>query len=237
MKIKFQCSKCFSERIETIDFIQVGDKSLYHYECSKGHKNVYFQMNEKFELLMESAIYAIHDGYYREAISSMTSSLERLYEYFIKVLLKESNIDNDLFEESWGQVSSQSERQLGAFIFLYVQKYQSIPDNLTNNERKFRNDIIHKGKFPTYFETINYGQRILEITFNILNKLRESSQSTITKLTNEKHNEMMLKFEEMKQDPFTVLSPNVINLHYHISSFKKTDLIEYLELVKSKKQG
>ncbi|RZJ71692.1 hypothetical protein [Flavobacterium sp.] len=165
MKIKFQCSKCFRNYVETIDFVQVQDQELYRYTCSEGHENVYFQMNQKFELLMESAIYAIIDGYYREAVSSMTSSLERLQEYFIKVLFYEQNIPEQTFNESWKLVSAQSERQLGAFVFLYTQKYRSAPDNLNSKQREFRNDVIHKGKFPTFEETIKYGQIILDITF------------------------------------------------------------------------
>ncbi|WP_291103947.1 MULTISPECIES: hypothetical protein [unclassified Flavobacterium] len=234
MKIKFPCSKCFIERIETIDFIQVQDESLYFYTCSQGHKNVYFEKNEKFELLMESAVYAILDGYYREAVSSMSASLERLQEFAIKVLYKESEVSDELFKTTWKEVSQQSERQLGAFIFLYTQKYKSIPDNLNSNERSFRNDIIHKGKFPTYEETTKYGQRILDITFNILNMLRSTSEQTIRNFANEKQEEMFRKFEEIKENPFTVLLPNIINLHYHISSFEKSNLVEYLELVKVK---
>ncbi|RZJ71691.1 hypothetical protein [Flavobacterium sp.] len=53
-------------------------------------------------------------------------------------------------------------------------------------------------------------------------------------MTHEKHKLMMAKFEAMNEIPFTVLSPNIINLHYHISSFKKPALIEYIELVKIK---
>lgn len=232
MKIKFPCSKCFIQRIETIDFIQVQDESLYHYTCSKGHKNTYFEKNEKFELLMESAVYAILDGYYREAVSSMSASLERLQEFAIKVLCKENGVSDELFKTTWKEVSQQSERQIGAFIFLYTQKYKSIPDYLTNTERSFRNDIIHKGKFPTYEETLKYGQRIIDITHNILKMLRITSEQTILNFANEKQDEMFRKFEEINEDPFTVLSPNIINLHYDISSFEKTDLVEYLELIK-----
>lgn len=234
MKIKFPCSKCFVERLETIDYIQVQDESLYYYTCSKGHKNVYFEKNEKFELLMESAIYAILDGYYREAVSSMSASLERLQEFAIKVLCREDGVSDELFKTTWKEVSSQSERQLGAFIFLYTHKYKSIPDNLNNNERGFRNDIIHKGKFPTYEETMKYGQRIIDITYNILNMLRSSSEQTIRNFADEKQEEILRKFEEINESPFTVLSPNIINLHYHISSFEKTNLVEYLELIKEK---
>jgi hypothetical protein len=233
MKIKFTCLECFGENRKTIDFIQVQDESLYYYACSQGHKNVYFEKNEKFELLMQSAVYAILDGYYREAVSSMSASLERLQEFAIKVLCKESEVSDELFKLTWKVVNPQSERQLGAFVFLYTQKYKSIPDILDNNDRNFRNDIIHKGKFPTYDETIKYGQRILDITFNILSNLRSTSEQTIRNLEDQKQEEIFSKFEEIKEDPSTNLSPNILNLYDHISSFEKPNLVEYLKLAKA----
>ena len=72
MKIKFQCNKCFKEGVNTYDSVQVNAEVLYNYKCSKGHENSYFLKNEKFELLIESAISAISNGYYLEAISSFS---------------------------------------------------------------------------------------------------------------------------------------------------------------------
>lgn len=232
MKIKFQCNKCFIERVSTYDFVQVRDEDLYQYRCSKGHENLYFLKNEKFELLMESAIYAIQDGYYREAISSFSSSLERLQEYIIKVIFRKYNSSDKIFDSAWKKVSKQSERQLGAFIFLYVKEFKRLPDNLTDNERSFRNSIIHKGKFPTYEETLKYGQRILDITYNNLFEVRESLENIIRNISEEKQQLMLKKFEELGVDPFTHLSKNSINIHHYVTSFKKTNLAEYLELLK-----
>ncbi len=235
MKIKFQCNKCFLENINTYDFVQVRDEDLYQYKCSRGHVNLYFLKNEKFELLMESALYAIHDGYYREAVSSLTSSLERLQEFLIKVLFRKYNTSEKVFETAWKKVSQQSERQLGAFIFLYVKEYRELPDNLTDSERKFRNSVIHKGKFPTYEETLKYGQRILDITYSNLNKIRESLEHIIREMSEEKQQLMLNKFEELGVSPFTHLSKTSINIHHHVSSFKKTNLVEYLDLIKKMK--
>jgi len=234
MKIKFTCSKCFVNGIATNDFVQIGNDDLYFYTCSKGHENVYFLKNEKFELLMESAIYAILDGYYREAVSAMTSSLERLQEFALKIFFRKNGLHDKPFEAAWKEVSRQSERQLGAFIFLYTIEYKSLPDSLTSKEREFRNDIIHKGKFPNYEETINYGQRVLDITFNILNTLRKSDEQIIRNLAEDKKEEMLRKFDDLKEPPFTHLSPTSINLHHDISSFEKTNLLEYIELLRNK---
>ena len=232
MKIKFQCSKCFIEHFNTYDFVQVNDEDFYQYECLRGHTNLYFLKNEKFELLLESALYAIHDGYYREAISSLSSSLERLQEFLIKVLFRKYNTSEKTFSYAWKKVSQQSERQLGAFIFLYVMEFRDVPDDLTDKEREFRNNIIHKGKFPTYEETLKYGQRILDITYSNLSKVRESLEHIIREMTEEKQQFILNKFEELQVEPFTHLSKTSVNINSHISSFKKINLVEYLELIK-----
>jgi hypothetical protein len=220
------------ERIDTYDFVQVRDEDLYKYECSRNHTNLYFLKNEKFELLLESAFHAINDGYYREAISSLSASLERLQEYLIKVLFRKHNRSEEVFNSAWKKVSQQSERQLGAFIFLYVKEFTSLPDNLSDNERKFRNDVIHKGKFPTYEETLKYGQRILNVIYENLNQVIGKLEYVIREMSEEKQQVMMRKFEELGVDPFTHLSKTSINIHHDISSFKKTNLSEYLELIK-----
>src|SRR4030095_14773427 len=100
--------------------LQINDDNVYEFTCSKGHKNALIHQEEKFELLFESAVYAITDGYFREAVSSMASSIERLYEFAIKVIAVKNGIDLPLLRNSWKQINNQSERQIGAFIFLYL---------------------------------------------------------------------------------------------------------------------
>ncbi|MEG9327038.1 hypothetical protein V6B16_03750 [Salinimicrobium catena] len=235
MKIKFTCRECFLEGVATYDSVQVINDDLHSYTCSKGHKNVYFLKNEKFELLMESAVYAIIDGYYREAVSSMTSSYERLQEFALKILFRKNGLYDEIFNKAWKEVSQQSERQLGAFIFLYTLEYKKTPDSLTNNERRFRNDVIHKGEFPSYANTIEYCKRITDLTYSVLETIRSSDEQIIYNLSEEKQQSMLKRFEEMKIRPFTHLERTFINLHHHISSFEKKDLEIYIEEIMKKK--
>src|SRR5690606_34252006 len=107
--------------------------------------------------------YAIVDGYYREAVSSFTSSLERVYEFFIKVICSSRGIDWNIIQKTWSLVSSQSERQLGAFIFIYLQEMGEKPALLHPDHIKFRNQVIHKGQIPTKQEALEYGQAILDL--------------------------------------------------------------------------
>lgn len=55
------------------------------FECQKGHKNFVILQEERFETLFQIGANAIIDGYYREAVNSFTTSLERFYEFSIKV--------------------------------------------------------------------------------------------------------------------------------------------------------
>lgn len=229
MKLNFQCSKCFVERVTTRDFVQIKEDDLYEYHCSKNHKNIYFVNNQKFELLMESAIYAIHDGYYREAVSAMAASLERLQEFVINIILRKNNFNETQFDSAWNTVRKQSERQLGALIFLYLREFREIPNLLNDKERGFRNNVIHNGYFPSYDETLVFGQRVLDITYNLLSKLRETSENEITSFKYEESRIKLQMIIDRDEKPFTYQMPSIINLNLHISSFKKANLIEYLK--------
>lgn len=64
--------------------VEVRDENHYALTCPKGHRNVVVLQQQKFEVLFEIGAHAIEDGYYREAVSSFTASLERFYEFFVR---------------------------------------------------------------------------------------------------------------------------------------------------------
>ncbi len=72
--------------------IEFRDDGRYEVTCPKGHKSVTILQQQKFEVLFDIGAYAIVDGYYREAVSSFTSSLERFYEFFVKAVLLNKGI-------------------------------------------------------------------------------------------------------------------------------------------------
>ena len=166
-----------------IGTVEFRDDGRYEITCPKGHSSITLLQQQKFELLFDIGAYAIVDGYYREAVSSFTSSLERFYEFFIKVVCVSKKIEWNDLQDTWKKVSNQSERQLGAFIFLYLQEFGEKPDLLPNSKVKFRNEVIHKGKIPTKDEALNYGQAILDVvrpTLKILKKCYEESIQQVT---------------------------------------------------------
>lgn len=166
MKLLMPCMACFQELGKpTNEFVTLEFHDDGHYEvcCSRGHTSVTILQQQKFEILFDIGANAIIDGYYREAISSFTSSLERFYEFCIKVFCENNSMNDDTYNKVWKQVSNQSEQQLGAFLFLWTNKFDEVPELLTNKDTKFRNEVIHKGKIPTKEEALIFGNTILKI--------------------------------------------------------------------------
>ncbi len=158
-----KCVSKFDQQGIHISLVEFLDDGRYEFTCPRGHETVTILQEQKFEILFDIGANAILDGYYREAISSFTSSLERFYAFVISVLLESSSSTEDQFKDCWSKVSRQSERQLGAFIFLWASQLNKAPDILSTDMTKLRNDVIHNGKIPTKEHAIEFGNAILEL--------------------------------------------------------------------------
>jgi len=166
VKLLISCMKClqeFGRPTDEMSRVEFCDDGKYEITCSHGHKTVTILQQQKFEILFEIGANAIIDGYYREAVSSFTSSLERFYEFCIRVFMQRVNNSDELFKKSWKEISNQSERQLGAFISLWVYCISEMPDLLSEKQISFRNAVIHRGKIPTKEESLKYGNDILKV--------------------------------------------------------------------------
>ena len=53
------------------------ETGVYDLTCPSSHRTAFCLQNFKFELLFDLGLQAIDDGYYREAVSSFASALER----------------------------------------------------------------------------------------------------------------------------------------------------------------
>jgi hypothetical protein len=114
----------------------------------------------KYSILFDFGVIAIMDGYYREAISSIATSLERLYEFFIRVVCTKHAIPFESVDKNWKHVGNQSERQLGAFCFLYLLETGKPAVLPKDDWVQFRNKVVHKGYLPTKEETLKYAEII-----------------------------------------------------------------------------
>lgn len=184
MKVPISCHKCVLEDNQGLGSVTISefrDDSRYEFTCSDGHKSITILQDQKFEILFEVGAFAIKDGYYREGVSSFSSSLERFYEFVIKVLLLAQGLDINIIKKSWKLVSSQSERQLGAFIFTYLKEFNEIPDLLSQTNVTFRNSVMHKGTIPNKGEAIEYGQVVLDICRPIIRMLNKKHKEQVMK--------------------------------------------------------
>lgn len=158
------------------------DKWPYlEFTCEKGHLTKLTFSFELYELLFQQATYCIMDGYYRESISTYNAALERFIEYAIEVMMLSDAIDID-FNKLWKEVSNQSERQLGAFYFLYSLHFNELPCFLDNKKVALRNQVVHKGKLATKEEALNFGKYVFDYIKSILHKLREKHLDNLNEL-------------------------------------------------------
>jgi len=161
-------------------FEEVNNDGIYEVNCEKGHKSKTIIDNIDFEILFEYGLNAIVDGYYRESVSSITASLERYYEFFIKTILKNSGISFDIIDKVWKNVSNQSERQLGAYIFLYCQTFGCEPKLLNpQKDTTFRNSVIHKGYIPKKEEAIEFADKTISIIETSLIELKNKYPESV----------------------------------------------------------
>ena len=157
------------------------DEALAYIECSRGHKSAILLQSRKFEILLETAANALLEGYTIEAASSLSAAYERLFEFAINVFCKKFSISKETVGETFNQVSKQSERQIGAFLFLYpiiFGKYYPLSKKIP----ELRNKVIHQGYIPTPDEVMKFGDLIYQEVMSINNLLNENLKSEVNQV-------------------------------------------------------
>ena len=76
----------------------------------------------------------------------------------------------------WKPLSNSWERPLGAFISEYMSAKGLSSDLLSDSDRKFRNDVIHKGHIPGRDRTIQLGQTVVDLIYPELLWLRSTHE-------------------------------------------------------------
>lgn len=173
------CPIChLTKKISTIEIEPTND-GRFNAICGAGHELDISVGYHDFQILFEISINAMYDGYYREAIGSLTASYERFIEFFIRLITISLGITESEIEKSWKQVASQSERQLGAFLFMYLMTYKEAPPLLSTGRVKLRNNVIHKGMIPTRADCSNYGNDVIKVIFHVLRRLWKTHQHDV----------------------------------------------------------
>lgn len=191
MQVHLYCPTCLAEaakeykkgvgKVDPIlsDVYELMNDGVYTVLCPKGHTGKVVLKNLHFELLFDLGINAIGDGYYREAVASITASLERYYEFFVKTVWHAQGVSFEVIDKNWKEMSNQSERQLGAYIVSYSYAFGEVAPLMDNSMVKFRNSVIHKGEFPTREKTVEYAGTILTLIEASLSNLQAKYQEAV----------------------------------------------------------
>lgn len=188
MKIPILCTHCSSDAmLFKSTFQQVHEDGVYSSVCLNKHSSVIILQAYKFEILFEIASRAFFDNYFREAIITYSTSLERFFEYYIEVVAAHREIAEEEFYLTWKQLSKLSERQIGVFLYVYLQENAQSYQLLDNKMTELRNKVIHGGYIPSESEAKDYGRYVYNsIVFlmkNINEKMPAAKEKRATKRT------------------------------------------------------
>ncbi|WP_111310054.1 hypothetical protein [Confluentibacter sediminis] len=241
------CWECFNETSQTkedyeqlkielnsdVDFeVELNDENLYEFICPKKHRSLTQLQEQKFEILFDIASLALIDGYTKEAVSSYSSSLERFIEYCILIISLKNSVTVDSFIKTWKQMANQSERQIGAFLILFLQ--EGIANRIEENRSAFRNKVIHKGYVPSSKEAIDYGQYVMSFIQNTLKDLNQTSSEFLQQAM---HIHLTKNGDKLPGNVrlANASMPTIISLRSVQSiDYGKVSLIEALDSVKKK---
>jgi hypothetical protein len=158
-------------------FKSANNDGVYHITCDKGHESYHIDQSLPFQNLFQAGCFALIDGYHREAVSSFAVSLERFFEQIIRSIASKSSAEDSVLQNVWSLVSRQSERQLGAFTYLFLREYSKVPMLLNRNQTEFRNKVTHNGYIPTFEEAVEFGNSVANIQrLNLIDVLSGDEQ-------------------------------------------------------------
>ena len=181
MLVNLFCPYCAREAAQRKDpdfevpvpIVRLRDDGVYPVRCERGHNARVRLQNLRFELLFEMGVYALHDGYTREAVSSCAAALERFYEFYVAVATEAFNVAPEELAGAWKAVSRQSERQLGMFVAAHLILTGRAPELLNpNRDVRFRNCVVHQGYVPQHHEAEEFCEVVLGLLDRLIDGLR-----------------------------------------------------------------
>ena len=173
MRISAVCAVCVDEQIAkkeqprpTILEGALDDSGFARVNCPHGHESITVFDSRRYHILANSAARAYVDGYTNEVIAVIGTAVERAQEFYIKVSSRAKGLPADSIKSAWASISAQSERQLGAFYFMYLLDNESHLPTIRKHV-ELRNSVVHRGKIASDQECLVYAtysyDRILKI--------------------------------------------------------------------------
>lgn len=176
MRIPLVCNECLGVASVVIEpksggeiyLADLRDDDQYVATCAHGHTIAATLHNQKHDVLFESGAVALLCGFHREAVASFATSLERFYEFSMRVISKHLKLPSGVFDATWKHMAKSSERQFGAFVSLYAVAFgklyaPAIDGRDAEFVAKLRNDVVHKGTIPTSSDATRFGDCVYRI--------------------------------------------------------------------------
>jgi hypothetical protein len=208
------------------------DDGIYSHEWPDGHKVTVVMQNQKFEILVEFAIEAYCERYFREALLSCASAVDAYMDFHIEMLLRSSGVPIKETEALLKQVKPQAERRIGAFLTVESGIRKVEPKYITHAQIELRNRVVHRAYIPTSKEVLSYLEEALDFITSRYRALNAIDPSLGAKLISERM-ESVKKSGHLNAYPLiwvTVVQQLLSERPEHVKS-----LAEYIALVSETK--
>jgi len=194
MRIIAPCVNCAEEQ-KTPDAsklqILIGEldeTGVVYLDCPKGHKSAVMYDARRYEVLLRSGGKALLQGYANESVASLSAALERAYEFYVRVVCRFKRIRQEEIDKAWKTVGSQSERQLGAFNFVFLLQENSAI-KLDPKIPEIRNKIVHKGRIAKERDALEFG----ELVFKRIRRIEKAMASYSEAVDEESKHELAVQ--------------------------------------------
>ncbi len=184
---------------------------IEEFVCPKGHITIGIHQNMQYEFLLDMGIDDLARNNYRGAFLNFVAAEERFFEFFIETICAKRQVPYATFNDTWKQLKNLSERQYGAFCFLYLLEFNAAPydtekekveNEITHKKhtlKQLRNKVVHQGYKPTENETKFYGDFIIHRISDMVEHLKKSPEAinfVVTARLNQKINEVQERYKD-----------------------------------------
>lgn len=178
------CTACFVNRLfsDVSDeevLLELREDGAYIGTCSKGHTISFAIKWLRYEILYEAGGVALVCGFYREAIGNIATALERYYEFASRVLAEHHQVQAEEVNNAWKPLATSSERQLGAFLLLYLVTFRRAYSGTDQKMIELRNAVVHKGVIPTRGQALEYAEYVFNLIRNGRDELEIFTKNSV----------------------------------------------------------
>jgi len=206
---------------------ELDDNGIIHVTCDRGHYGVVLYNARRYEVLVKSAARAALDGYTNEVVAVMSSALERMYEFYIRVSCRAKGILEDTVEAAWKNIAAQSERQFGAFQFLYLLD-QNCAFKLEQRITETRNKVVHRGKIVREEEALEFAESV----YGVIQRLQTELQSKFPKFVAEEADREMKSQQAQVPEGVNHMTLSATTVNFDKSKNEVTGVVtKFIELV------